>query len=346
MKIYRYRPLNEFLYKELYYQEMYFASYLELNDPLDLSARIDFSPRKKEDIEDIFTYILFTSFDSGRPKSKREDINTNLIEFNQNKEKSEKFCLKLYEELNKINLLKKFVSIDDLEKILRLESEDFELKINVQKIRNKLQRQTKKFLQNSSAICFSEKKDNFLMWSHYASKHSGICLEFSLNKSRFPFKHVAKHHIAENYQENFAGWSNNGVIIPESLKKVEYQQTQPQINFFEFSFLFIDEDRFSGDELYYELSDVFSLKTTPWKYEKEWRCIHLNFEDDEYPENRIKHYPIECLTGIYFGIRTPEIIKNRIYNIFKLLRKDLKYYSCRQTNTKKLDFEEWEYFEE
>lgn len=35
--------------------------------------------------------------------------------------------------------------------------------------------------------CFSEKADNFLMWSHYASSHKGICLKFDwkIHKSYF-----------------------------------------------------------------------------------------------------------------------------------------------------------------
>jgi hypothetical protein len=31
-KIYKYRPLSDFLFKELFYNEIYFASYPELND--------------------------------------------------------------------------------------------------------------------------------------------------------------------------------------------------------------------------------------------------------------------------------------------------------------------------
>ncbi len=43
-KVYKDRPLSELLFKELKYNELYFASYLELNDPLDLSAKINFKP--------------------------------------------------------------------------------------------------------------------------------------------------------------------------------------------------------------------------------------------------------------------------------------------------------------
>jgi hypothetical protein len=39
-KLYKYRPLSEFLFKELLYQVLYFASYNERNGSLSLSARI------------------------------------------------------------------------------------------------------------------------------------------------------------------------------------------------------------------------------------------------------------------------------------------------------------------
>lgn len=58
IKLYKYRPLNELLFKELYYQELYFASYSELNDPLDLSARIDFTPADIQQIENLL-WCLF-----------------------------------------------------------------------------------------------------------------------------------------------------------------------------------------------------------------------------------------------------------------------------------------------
>lgn len=36
---------------------------------------------------------------------------------------------------------------------------------------------------NSKGICsFSKKKDNILMWSHYADSHRGICLEFDITE--------------------------------------------------------------------------------------------------------------------------------------------------------------------
>lgn len=57
-KLYKYRPLSDFLFKELNYQELYFASYNELNDPLDLSARLEFSVEQEEHLD----YLLFFLF--------------------------------------------------------------------------------------------------------------------------------------------------------------------------------------------------------------------------------------------------------------------------------------------
>ena len=342
MKLYRYRPLNEFLFKELLYQELYFASYLELNDPLDLSAKIDFSPRKVDDIEKLITYFLFGLYTT----KNEENLNEILVQFNSNEESRKAFCSRLFDALKKINSLKKFVSFEDVEKEFNLISKEFYIDVSLKKIKDKLIRQTEKFLQNSSAICFSETNNNFLMWSHYATKHSGICLEFTLENPKLPYKYDAKSEISEKFQQDFAVWKNRGIILTEHINKVTYQSKQPYINFFQFAFIFIKENDFSEDDVNYEFSEMFSLKTTPWKYEKEWRSVQINFNNNEQPEDRIRHYPIDCLTAIYFGIRTPEATKYRIYNIFKLLDKQLNYFECVQTDSRKLKFKKWEYFEE
>ncbi len=121
MKLYRYRPLNEFLFKELLYQELYFASYLELNDPLDLSAKIDFSPRKVDDIEKLITYFLFGLYTT----KKVENLNEILVQFNSNEESRKVFCSRLFDALKKINSIKKFVSFEDVEKEFNLISKEF-----------------------------------------------------------------------------------------------------------------------------------------------------------------------------------------------------------------------------
>ena len=76
MKLYKYRPLTEFLFKELYYQELYFSTYAELNDPLDLSARIEFTPEKEKQVSYLVWFIIKTTLKIHEaPYSDAERIN-------------------------------------------------------------------------------------------------------------------------------------------------------------------------------------------------------------------------------------------------------------------------------
>ena len=59
MKLYRYRPLNAFLFKELLYQEAYYATSDELNDPLDLNRPVNFYTNSINDVQCLaYTYIV------------------------------------------------------------------------------------------------------------------------------------------------------------------------------------------------------------------------------------------------------------------------------------------------
>ena len=40
----------------------------------------------------------------------------------------------------------------------------------------------KKMKDDTRICCFSKNCDNLLMWSHYANKHTGMCLEFDITK--------------------------------------------------------------------------------------------------------------------------------------------------------------------
>ncbi|TSK07302.1 MAG: DUF2971 domain-containing protein [Geobacter sp.] len=42
-------------------------------------------------------------------------------------------------------------------------------------------RQYETFLQSVGMLCFSKSPENILLWSHYASSHTGICIQFESN---------------------------------------------------------------------------------------------------------------------------------------------------------------------
>lgn len=89
--------------------------------------------------------------------------------------------------------------------------------------------------KNKGISCFSEKNDNQLMWSHYASSGKGFCLEFDTQ--------------IESFQK----------LLP-----VEYVDEPPFLDFVE---MVTSEEK-------YLLRKLLCLKSSDWAYEKEWRCFH------------------------------------------------------------------------
>jgi hypothetical protein len=48
-----------------------------------------------------------------------------------------------------------------------------------------LEKAIQDFLTQRGVSCFSERRDNLLMWSHYGGSHKGFCLEFSTDSPPF-----------------------------------------------------------------------------------------------------------------------------------------------------------------
>ena len=114
----------------------------------------------------------------------------------------------------------------------RLLSDEMLLRAYQESLNNKL--------RNAAVSCFSLRKDNTLMWSHYADKHSGICLQFDFLFEK-PFLDVK--------------------IALEGT--VDYGFGDP-INYL--------EDKKAG------LWRAFLTKSIDWQYEKELRFLTLQGE--------------------------------------------------------------------
>lgn len=122
--------------------------------------------------------------------------------------------------------------------------------------------------------------DNFLMWSHYADGHKGICLIFDA-----PIGDGGDPCLRLEGSELIA------------LKEVNYSNIVPEINAF---------DAVGSDQL--ETRARFKLRI--WKDEKEYRIIESNTVDPH-----ILKYDFNALQGIVFGVNTPEKIKMEAYKI-------------------------------
>lgn len=355
-KLYRYRPLSDLLFKELFYQELYFASYDELNDPLDLSARIDFTPQSESHVDYLLWFVLKTSITqliSEKISSKDKEIIKKLTTFNDNEEIRTKLKTEVFKKIRELQHSSKFILFRSLEKIIiqTVQEQKIDFPVDFASINRELKRLVKVFIENSHIVCFSESNDNFLMWSHYSSKHSGICLEFSLQKDGlFPYEmKPSRKPNKEEYEKRVSQLNIETHLFWDRIHKVKYQQEQPGINFFDFAEVFENEgncdlmgiSKSRWHEYAFKLEMIFGIKTLPWVYEKEWRAIEIHFGNPEHPEKKIRHYPIEALSAIYFGIKTPLTIKQRIAALYRNKHTEIQFFDSILSNGE-LDFIEWD----
>jgi len=324
-KIYKYRPLSDFLFKELFYNELYFASYSELNDPLDLTVKLNFKPTDAKRLD----YLIYSLIKISILPLFEEHIQNvkvkptqNLLKFAKNIELRSVLCKKLFSQLP-IN--DEFITYNQIIEKLKPLSKENDLNFRFEAYEKEIERLTEIFFQSSFSTSFSKTYSDFLMWSHYSSKHQGICLEFTLgNKETFPYiKTAPRTTNKKKYKERYSEWESKIGIFWDRIHKIEYVPELPTINYFDFAPVFENEG------------------TLDWKYEEEWRAIEINFENNKQPESRIRHYPNEALTRVYFGIRTPNNIKERIYQIISNQNSETDFYVAKLTDKRELDFEEW-----
>jgi len=107
--------------------------------------------------------------------------------------------------------------------------------------------------------CFSEKRDNILMWTHYSKQHTGFCLEFDIDNDFFR-------------------------PITRAIE-VEYDAIWPELNLMRL-----------GSYPKGEVSKKFLIKANDWEYEQEWRIV--DYEKDpgiqNFPEDALSGVILGC----------------------------------------------------
>ncbi len=140
-------------------------------------------------------------------------------------------------------------------------------------------------------FCTSEVKDNILMWSHYANKHSGICVGIKLLPEMDFDKPIKLITLRVCYQDKIK------------------------------SYKFYSED----DDLLAQIESTLNLvyiKSQIWSYEMEVRSVVLNVEDNMDLSNGYQfQLSKENFVEIIFGVNTSESDINNII----ALSKDIGY---------------------
>ncbi|KKH45723.1 DUF2971 domain-containing protein [Methanosarcina sp. 1.H.A.2.2] len=133
-------------------------------------------------------------------------------------------------------------------------------------------------------LCLSQKKDEILMWSHYANDHKGICLCFEAVE-----------------KDGDLGFYFDSNFLP--LLEIEYSDIIPApINMF--------EPNMEG------FLNFFTTKHSSWSYEKEYRLIDVR-NDFENHNHVVKKFDKKSLVGVIFGLNTSIEDLNQIYKCLK-----------------------------
>ena len=242
--------------------------------------------------------------------------NNNLKNVSLPFQNTNEFIIKLMECVKDDNSLNKLIEIFGKDKINIRDIQDL---LNIFKINNNkmneviektddFQKQIEEELRNSinnayRICCFTNSYDNVLMWSHYANKHKGICIEYELTKM--------------------------DSLLISYLYPVVYSNERIKAK--------LEHFNLNGEKLEINKEEILNLvfqslihKSSVWDYENEWRIIipkKILNSDDTIKAPKIKR--------IFFGvnlskedfIKYQEIIKKIDKNIecIKLHIDDDKY---------------------
>ncbi|QTM09799.1 DUF2971 domain-containing protein [Brachyspira hyodysenteriae] len=119
------------------------------------------------------------------------------------------------------------------------------------------------------------------MWSHYADKHKGICIEYDISQ-------------LQNNNNNFI------------LKKIDYNSSM-------LLFDLKNEILLDNDKSVKSIIDLFTVKSKEWEYEDEYRILFYD-EKNENPNGTLINLPIK---SICFGVQTSKEDKELVYNLVK-----------------------------
>lgn len=302
---YRYRPMSELSIKELMYDEMFFASTEESNDPYEGKVFFKFEKShekwerllraawKNEESSTIEQYIEpFSTYLTNQSPLTFDEVQ--VLDFNE---------LKFNTEVG-LFILKTMYLEDVLKRFLAIYKPD------------------RKYF-----VSFSKTPDNYLMWSHYANKHNGYCLVFkSIDGGIYQSYNNKRTSISRYTPNSFS--PHMSYAIPEKFELIDvfYNSKELDVDAFLCFPPYVSGYKFKNEseriELYNKLRKPFLEKNSCWAYEEETRLL-LNsptawlFGDNIEcsKHERLMHYDFSQLVGIILGYKMSMDDRNRIKEI-------------------------------
>ncbi|MGF1733685.1 DUF2971 domain-containing protein [Photobacterium kasasachensis] len=310
---YKYRSFSEFSIKELLYQELYFATRQESNDPFDSKTFYEFSANPSYWLNLIkIVGSKFTGFTES--------------DFTSIAKKLSDLCPMSYEQVGALDITNiVFESIETKNlPVSMLFAEQFKKLVALYAP------------EESYFTCFSKVPDDPLMWSHYAGNHQGFCLIFQ------PIDGKLKQHplykrtgIRRDTPNGIA--PSMGMGLPESFsfQDVEYQDDVEHLCAFcrlPAGVTKLDLPEEERIALVTKQSSQYVQKHRSWEYEQEVRLSFTPLSGYLYGQKvgltkleRLFHYDPNQLVGIVLGAQMTRENKQRVQEVINevLSRREL-----------------------
>ena len=172
-KLYRYRPINEYLADTLKNDTAFLSPAYNFNDPYDSGLTVDYEIHLNR-IKEKVIFDFCTSFFYLFPNRSFEDF------FSEIKNLLKDVPLKNLGRVLGNSLNQDEIIVQDLiSKIEYWIEQTKDIYLDYVKSLSELYQST------VYVACFTETQDNILMWSHYAQNHEGICIEYDFSRLEF-----------------------------------------------------------------------------------------------------------------------------------------------------------------
>lgn len=143
-------------------------------------------------------------------------------------------------------------------------------------------------------LCLSERSDDLLLWSHYADGHRGVCIEFDVGAHAdvFPCLHRVK------YERTYPAISPGLPGLLESLRR-KLGDDMPRMLL---TLVDVLADDLHGEAAKSEENEPavsvagwFFVKSSHWKYEREWRCLKPKPGAVPFPPSAMSRIIVGCV---------------------------------------------------
>ncbi|MCQ9048846.1 DUF2971 domain-containing protein [Vibrio parahaemolyticus] len=325
MYVYRYRSPGLLSQKGLIYDEWYFASREELNDPIDMQSKFEFPENSKSTWfrvikslwqNEVWSELAASYFNSICPIS-MEQL---LEEYDQHSVKVVESIFKNCE-----------INLADLQQI------------------GELQKQLKALLSLYApsagySVSLSTCNNEMLMWSHYAASHTGYCLIYR------PIDGYL-YQCSSRTKDSLSVSKGHTSLIGNKFKvqAIEYENQLEAIDAFCLLPSYNTGYKFETEEerlgFHAKIQSQLLTKNECWAYEQEARLLlpqpskYISGESAFTNYQRLFHYDFSQVVGIIFGARMREHEKLAIKEIIDAkLEKRFRDLGGKPTKTHVFDF--------